>query len=252
MSDTSVMDLSWELEQLGRSAEPDVVLEGSRLVHRVSDVLLRDDYSMQALVRGEAPQVVTVPGRHTHDAPTCTCGAARRFRHCAHVIAASLRYLQIHHGLDDARVERWERYVEARRDLSAAWKGLAGFWLESRMCGDEGASAAVFHDADSLDAHIQIARGLVGKASSEQLSTFLVELAAYHGINDRSLLGNREKLDAVELTYALFQPFDPLHPEADTAAILAIIGSVRRTLTVSGVEWALDVAGHDVVVTERG
>src|SRR5690625_2548294 len=233
------MDLSWELEQLGRSADPEVVLEGSRLLHGVSDVLRRDDGSMHALVRGEAPQVVTVPRQHYYESQTCTCGEVGRFRRCAHAIAVSLRAMQIYHGLEGSQVARWERYVVARRNLSNAWGGLATSWLESFTCGDEGAAAAVFRDADSLDAHMQIARGLVGKASGEQLSAFLVKLANYHGMDGTSPLGTDGVLAAEELMNGPWHPLDASHPEAGTKMILAVLGSVRRTATVPGADWRL-------------
>ena len=45
------MDLPWELEQTGLVAAPDTVLDGQRLLHRVSDLVHHEDGSIDALVR---------------------------------------------------------------------------------------------------------------------------------------------------------------------------------------------------------
>lgn len=147
--------------------------------------------------------------------------------------------MQVYHGLEDSQVARWERYVVARRNLSGAWGDLAAYWLESFTCGDESAATAVFRDAGSLNAHMQIARGLVGKASSEQLSAFLVKLANYHGMDGTSPLGTDGVLAAEELMNGPWHPLDASHPEAGTKMILAVLGSVRRSATVPGADWRL-------------
>src|SRR5690606_16648556 len=66
-TDTAAMELSWELEQLGRTAAPDVVLDGRRLVHLVSDVSQHDDGSVDALVRGEHSHTVSLASGFPHD-----------------------------------------------------------------------------------------------------------------------------------------------------------------------------------------
>ena len=57
------MELSWELEQLGQAAAPDIVLEGRRLQHRVTDLIRHDSGSVEAIVRGVQAHVVSLPGR---------------------------------------------------------------------------------------------------------------------------------------------------------------------------------------------
>ncbi|ATG55835.1 hypothetical protein CFK41_14410 [Brachybacterium ginsengisoli] len=52
------MELSWELEQLGRAASPDIVLEGRSLLHRVADLICHDSGSVEAIVRGDQAHLV--------------------------------------------------------------------------------------------------------------------------------------------------------------------------------------------------
>lgn len=119
------MELSWELDQLGRAAAPDTVLEGRGLLYSVADVIRHDDGSAGALVRGDVPQVVALQAKSPLRDSSCTCGATEPFTPCAHGIAVWLRYLQLFHGLDDALTARWARRVESLRARSSAWDGLA-------------------------------------------------------------------------------------------------------------------------------
>jgi len=236
------MDLSWELEQLGRAAAPDVLLEGRRLLHRVSDLLQHDDGPVDALVRGEVPQVVTLPGRYSMEDPSCSCGRAGPFAPCAHTVAVRLRELQLFHGLDDARTARWERRVESLRALSAAWEGLASVWLESIAHDDDGSAMAGFRDAGSLEGGLQVARALDGRASSEQLSTFLLQLAAMRGIDGTTPLGPSSVIDAFELACQFGNPAVLDEPGACTGLLLAVAGSSRRTATVPAADWRVESA----------
>lgn len=237
------MDLSWELEQLGRAAEPNVVLEGRRLLHRVSDLLHHDDGSVEALVRGEEPQVVTLQGRYPLDDSSCSCGRTRPRTPCAHAIAVRLRALQLFHGFDDGRIERWERRVEALQALRTAWDALASVWLESVACHDDDAAAAVIlRDAGSLDGCLQIAHALDGRATREQLSAFLVEVAEAHGIDGRTSLGRTAVIKAYELASWMVNPSVFEEPGVCTDALLAVAGSSRRTVTRPAADWKLEAA----------
>lgn len=237
------MDLSWELEQLGRAAEPNVVLEGSRLLHRVSDLLHHDDGSVEALVRGEEPQVVTLQGRYPLGDSSCSCGGARPRTPCAHAIAVRLRALQLFHGLEDGRIARWERRVEALRALRAAWDGLASVWLESVACHDNDAAAAVIlRDAGSLEGCLKIAQALDARATHEQLSAFLVEVAEVHGIDGRTSLGRTAVIKAYELASWVVNPSVFEEPGVCIDMLLAVAGSSRRTVTRPATDWKVEAA----------
>lgn len=237
------MNLSLELDRLGREAAPDVVLEGRRMLHRVSDIVQSDGGLESALVRGEVPQVVSQRGRYPLEEYSCTCGATGRESSCAHVIAVKLRSLQLSHGLDDRRIARWERHVKAFRTLAKAQEELATVWLEATACEDERAATMLVGDVDLAYGGMGIARALVGRASTKQLSAFLLKLVTLRNIDGESRVGPTEIHDAHDLISGLWLPVDRDHPEANFAALLALAGSVRRTATSPAedprLEWIL-------------
>ena len=164
------MELSWELEQIGRAAAPDTVFEGLCLADRVSDIIRRDDGSIEALVRGEDPHAVSLPATFPLYESSCTCGANSFPTQCVHVIAVSLRSLQSFHGLDDARTTCWVRHVEGLRALENAWSALAEVWLEAAQAGDATATGAVLRDVGSVHGAMQVAQALGGRATVEEHS----------------------------------------------------------------------------------
>lgn len=231
------MELSWELEQLTRTAAPDVILHGHRLLHRVSDVVQRDGGSIEALVRGEVGQVVSLDDPHFRGDSSCTCGAPASNAACAHVIAVRLRALQLFHGLNDDRLARWERRAESYRLLAEAWGRLADGWLEATEAGDDDASAALFRHVESVEGGMQIAHALAERASSDQFSAYLVQLASTRGIDGRLPLNAQERNDAYELTGRLGRLLSAPHPQAFTEVLLAIAESLRRTVTTPSEYW---------------
>lgn len=225
------MELSWELEQLGRAAAPDTVLEGRGLLYSVADMIRHDDGSVEALVRGEVPQVVALQARFPLWDSSCTCGATEPFTPCAHGIAVWLRYLQLFHGLDDTRTARWVRRVVSLRALSSAWDGLAQAWLEATRHGDEGVTWTVLRDVTSLDGAVQIARALEGRATAEELSGFLLDMATEHGITGTAPLSLSAISCALELAEQFWWWPADASPGARTGLLLAVAGSARRTAT---------------------
>src|SRR5699024_5552427 len=126
--------------------------------------------------------------------------------------------------------------------LSAAWEGLASVWLESIAHDDDGSAMAGFRDAGSLEGGLQVARALDGRASSEQLSTFLLQLAAMRGIDGTTPLGPSSVIDAFELACQFGNPAVLDEPGACTGLLLAVAGSSRRTATVPAADWRVESA----------
>jgi hypothetical protein len=234
------MELSWELEQLGRAAAPDIVLEGRRLQHRVTDLIRHDSGSVDAIVRGEQAHVVSLPGQFPLEDSSCTCHVAGAPMPCAHVIAVRLRHLQLSHGLDDARTARWERRVEGLRALRSGWDALAQAWLEATRHGDEGATWTVLRDVEALQDEMQMVRALEGRASDEQLSGFLRDLATSHGIDGATPLSPSAVPQALDLAYAYCRPGSAGSPGVWSDVLLAVAGSARRTATTPDEDWRIE------------
>lgn len=234
------MELSWELEQLGRAAAPELVLEGRRLLHRVTDLIRHDSGSVDAIVRGDQVHVVSLPGQFPLDDSSCTCHVAGAPTPCAHVIAVRLRHLQLSHGLDDARMARWERRVEGLRALQSGWDGLAQAWLEATRHGDEGATWTVLRDVGSLHGALQIARALEGRVTAEQLSGFLRDIAADHGIDGTTPLGPSAVSHAFDLVDEYCWRPAAGSPGASTELLLAVAGSARRSATTPDEDWRIE------------
>ena len=234
------MDLSWELEQTGLVAAPDTVLDGQRLLHRVSDLVHHEDGSIDALVRTEVPHAVSLPGKHWWDGSSCSCGSSRRLSPCAHAIATRLRHLQQSHGLDDERLARWERWIESLRMLHSAWDSLADDWLEARSHGEAGATWTALRAVGSLHGALQMARALDKRATGEQLSAFLRDLASWYGIDGTTPLSPSAISDARELADFAMAPLDVHGPAAMTDLLLAVAGSTRLTATTPDADWRID------------
>lgn len=234
------MELSWELEQLGRAASPDIVLEGRNLLHRVTDVIRHDSGSVEAIVRGDSAHVVSLRRRIPLEKSSCTCHVAGARMPCAHVIAVQLRHLQLSHGLDDARTARWERRMEGLRALQSGWDALAQVWLEATRHGDESATWTVLRDVGSLHGALQIARALEGRATAEQLSGFLRDMAADHGIDGRTPLGPSAVSHALDLTDEYCWRHIAVSPGAPTELLLAVAGSARRSATTPDEDWRIE------------
>src|SRR5699024_5112212 len=238
--DTAAMELSWELEQLGRAAAPDIVLEGRRLQHRVADLIRHDSGSVEAIVRGDQAHIVSLPVRSPMDNSSCTCHAAGARMPCAHVIAVRLRHLQLSHGLDDARTARWERRVEGLRALQSGWDALAQAWLQATDHGDESPTWTLLRDVDSLQGALQIARALEGRATAEQLSGFLRDVASSHGIDGTTPLGPSAVSHALDLTNEYCWRPAAGSPGASTELLLAVAGSARRSATTPEEDWRIE------------
>lgn len=236
------MELSWELEQLGRAAAPDIVLEGRRLQHRVADLIRHDSGSVEAIVRGDQAHIVSLPVRSPMDNSSCTCHAAGARMPCAHVIAVRLRHLQLSHGLDDARTARWERRVEGLRALQSGWDALAQAWLQATYHGDESATWTVLRDVESLHGAIQIARALEGRATAEQLSGFLRDMASAHGIDGTTPLSPSAVSHALDLADEYCWRPMAESPGALTELLLAVAGSARRSATTPDDDWRIESA----------
>lgn len=234
------MELSWELERLGRAAAPDVVLEGRNLVHRVSDVLRNDDGSVDAHVRGEHPHTVSIAAGFPHYGFSCTCGAARFSSACSHVIAVRLRVLQMFHGLDDARTARWERHVESLRSLQTAWSALADVWLEAFRDGDDTATGAVLRDAGSLHSALEVARALGDCATVAEQSAFLLRTAAHHDVDGTVPLEPWAITNARHLAESFWTLRQHVAPEACTDLLLAVAGSSRRAGIDPDADWRVE------------
>jgi hypothetical protein len=234
------MELSWELEQLGRVAAPDIVLEGRRLLHRVTDLIRHDSGSVEAIVRGGQAHVVSLPGRLPLEDSSCTCHVAGARTPCAHVIAVRLRHFQLSHGLDDARTARWERRVEGLRALQSGWDTLAQAWLEATRHGDGSATWTVLRDVGSLHGAVRIARALEGRATAEQLSGFLRDLAADHGIDGTTPLGPPAVAHALDLVDEYCWRPAAGSPGAPTELLLAVAGSARRSATTPEEDWRIE------------
>lgn len=242
------MELSWELEQIGRAAAPDTVFEGLSLADRVSDIIRRDDGSIEALVRGEDPHAVSLPATFPLYESSCTCGANSFPTQCVHVIAVSLRNLQLFHGLDDARTTRWVRHVEGLRALENAWSALAEVWLEATQAGDATATGAVLRDVGSVHGAMQVAKALGGRATVEEHSAFLLHMAAHHGIDGTAPLGSTALVDARALVDSYWSPRSRGRGAAWTGLLLALVGSARRTVT----DPSTDLRVEHVVMTACG
>lgn len=234
------MELSWELEQLGRAAAPHVVLEGRRLVHCVSDVIRRDDGSVDALVRGDPSHSVSIAAGFPHHGFSCTCGAAHLSAACSHIIAARLRVLQTFHGLDDARTARWERHVESLQTLRAAWSAWADVWLEAIRDGDDTAAYAVLRATGSLHGGVEIARALGGRATVAEQSAFLLRLAAYHDVDGTEPLAESAIPAAIRLADAFSMLRQQIAPEACADLQLAVAGAARRAGTDPDSDWRVE------------
>lgn len=233
------MELSWELEQLGQAAAPGIVLEGRSLLHCVADVIRHDSGSVEAVVRGVQAHVVSLPGRFYPENSSCTCHVAGAPAPCAHVIAVRLRHLQLSHGLDDARTARWERRVEGLRFLQSGWDALAQAWLEATRHGDESATWTVLRDVGSLHGAIRIARVLEERATAEQLSGFLLDMASAHGIDGTTPLSPSAVSHALELADEYCWRPQAVSPGALTELLLAVAGSARRSATTPDVDWRI-------------
>lgn len=234
------MELSWELEQLGRTAAPDVVLDGRRLVHLVSDVSQHDDGSVDALVRGEHSHTVSLASGFPHDGFSCTCGAARFSAACSHVIAVRLRILQMFHGLDDVRTARWERHVESLQALQTVWNSLSGVWLEASRDGDDTAANAVLRDIGSLHNALEIARSLGSRASAAEQSAFLLRMANYHDVDGTRPLEPFALPNARQLVDVYWTLREHVVPGACTDFLLAVAGAARRAGTEPETDWRIE------------
>jgi hypothetical protein len=223
------MDLAWELEQLAHAAAPGVVLEGLGRLTAVSDVVDREDATVEALVRADGGHLVrlvkTVDGYDS-----CTCDAWEPGVSCHHVIAVRLRRLQLVAGLDDRRLTMWERRARALEHLEGAWDELATYWLETLERDGIAPSGTVLRDAGSVHGGIQVSRSLAGRTTSEQLSEFLSDLVADQGIEQDQPLSAATIGAADELANALWQPIDARHPEANVSSLFALAGAFRRTV----------------------
>ncbi|PWH07426.1 hypothetical protein DEO23_01960 [Brachybacterium endophyticum] len=225
------METSFALDLLGRSASPAVVLAGADQIDRVTDVLTGDDGTTEALVHGEPAHVVTWVEEQPLTSASCTCGQATNDRLCAHAIAARLQSLGLANDLDAAMMARWLSRIAALEALSQGWKGLADFLLASEAADEPAATQTVLRDVVTVDGGINVARALVGRASEDQLSSFLVALAEAHGIDGLTTLNAVGIVAAEELVAHLWRPLDDRAPEANAAALLRVIGSVRHTVT---------------------
>lgn len=223
------MELSWELERLGRAATPGTVLEGLRLVDRVFGVIRHGNGSIEAAVSGEEPCAVSLPARFPLYGSSCTCGANSFPTQCPHVKAVSLRNLQLFHGFDETRTARWVRHVEGLRALESAWNALAEAWLESARASDATATGAVLRDVESVHGAMQIARTLGGRATVEEHSAFLLQMAAHHGIDGTTPLDSTAIVDAVFLVDSYWTPRSRGRSAAWAGLLLALAGSARRT-----------------------
>lgn len=222
------MDLAWELEQLAHSATPDVVLEGLGMLSDVSDVMDAEGTVVEGLVHADAGHVVSL-ANNIGGYDSCTCGACDSGSSCRHAIAVRLRRLQLVAGLDDRRLAMWERRVRALESLRLGWAELATFWLDTQEVHGFAPSGTVLRDAGSVHGGIRVARALAGRATSEQLSEFLLVLVTDQRIEQGQRLSPATLGAAVELVNGLWQPIAPQHPEANVPALLTLAGAFRRS-----------------------
>lgn len=237
------MDLTWETEFFAPQASPSTLLDGVKLVPFVSDLLLAEEHTVEALVRTDPAHVVRLRRSRTSPRATCSCGASQPARPCVHALAAWTRDLQLREGLDDSRITRWEHLLESRKQLESVGEGFADRWLDIVRNGTPDEEGELLWTVPSLNGQWRIARALVGRATGKELSRFLLGLATSRGIDGTSRLSTPAMVDADELINRLWQPLDTHAPGAGAPTALAILGSMRRMMgerpTLSRYEWTL-------------
>jgi hypothetical protein len=117
---------------------------------------------------------------------------------------------------------------------------LAQAWLEATRHGDEGATWTVLRDVEALQDEMQMVRALEGRASDEQLSGFLRDLATSHGIDGATPLSPSAVPQALDLAYAYCRPGSAGSPGVWSDVLLAVAGSARRTATTPDEDWRIE------------
>lgn len=238
------MDLSWEVLRFAPRASPSRLLRSVGLLDLVTDVLVGDERTAEALVRTDPAHVVTMIRSESAPRATCTCGDSRPEAPCAHALAAWIRELQLRGGNDSDRIARWAQLLTSQQQLDAVWDRFAECWLGAARSGDRDEEAEVMWAVDSLEGEIRVARALVGKATGDELSRYLLRLVNRRGIDGESRLSLPGIVDADELMNVLCQPLDRADPAANASAVLAIAGSLRRTAAETAEEMRYELALH--------
>ncbi|MGP9538107.1 hypothetical protein ACT3SP_08845 [Brachybacterium sp. AOP43-C2-M15] len=240
------MDLSWEAFRFAPGASPSRLLHGVGLLDLVTDVLVGDGRTVEALVRTDPVHVVTMIRSRNAPRATCTCGSSFPEHPCIHALAAWIRELQLRGGIGNARIARWEQLLASRHQLDVVWDRFAECWLGAARSGDPDEEAELMWAVDSLEGEIRVARALVGKATGDELSKYLLRLVNRRGIDGESRLSLPGIVDADQLMNVLCQPLDRADPAANASAVLAIAGSLRRTAAGTAeemrYEWTLHLA----------
>lgn len=223
------MDLSWEVSRFAPGASPSRLLHGVGLLDLVTDVLLGDGRTAEALVRTDPAHVVTMIRSRNAPRATCTCGSSLPAHPCIHALAAWIRELQLREGISDARIARWARLLTSQQQRDVSWDRFAECWLGIARSGGPVEEAELMWAVDSLEGEIRIAKALVGKATGDELSRYLLRLVTARGIDGESRLSLPGIVDADELMNVLWEPVDRDDPAANVPTVLALLGSLRRT-----------------------
>ncbi|MFE5775330.1 hypothetical protein [Brachybacterium sp. NPDC056505] len=241
------MDITFELELIGRAASPDVVRKGSELANRAVELVEREGTRRESLVHGTPTHVVTWEAGTWPSAVMCTCGGAQGDQLCAHAIAARLRHLHTAGGIDSGQWARFLSRVDALVALSTGWEGLAQFVVDSHAAGEPDASFIALRDAGSTAGGLRVARALVAAGEpAEVVSDFLVALSEDRGLDGQAVAGPAAISAAEELVVELGGHLEYWPHGASAAALLRLIGSLRRAATDPAESpspfWALTIA----------
>ncbi|MGO1629792.1 MAG: hypothetical protein ACTHX2_13350, partial [Microbacterium sp.] len=212
------------------SAERWPALEDAlQLLGLVSDIVVfaRERW-VEAVSRTEPPRQVHFSMVDAHDT-SCSCGENSRARPCPHYVAA--RLVWEHERDEDGEIEILRRRTSAIAALGAARAALVDTYLALDDAGDPMGLEDLLWDHPGPEAAMEHARAMVGRATEEQLSRFLLGAIEVPLGTARQAPRREELRTAIVLGEHLSRSVDPRAPSANAPALMEIYGRLRRAFT---------------------
>lgn len=212
------------------SAERWPALEDAlQLLGLVTDTAeFEQEQRVEAVLWTEPPQQVWFSMVDPHDT-SCSCGENSRARPCPHYVAA--RLVWEHERDEDGEFEILRRRTSAIAALGAARAALVDTYLALDDAGDPMGLEDLLWDHPGPEAAMEHARAMVGRATEEQLSRFLLSAIEVPLGTTRQAPRREELRIAVVLGEHLSGPLDPRAPSVNAPALMEIYGRLRRAFT---------------------
>lgn len=203
--------------------------EALQLFGLVSDVVeIEQERRVEAILRTEPPRQVRFSTVNPHGT-SCSCGENSPTRPCPHYVAARLVWEQERD--EDGEIEILRRRASAVAALGEAQAALVDTYLALDEAGDPMALEDLVWDHPGPEAAMELARAMVGRATEEQLSRFLLRAIEVPLGTTRQAPRREELRIAVVLGDHLSRPVDRQVPSGNAHALVEIYGRLRRAFS---------------------